>query len=460
MLNGLIDITFGGKHLDMTQHYSADGDIAEIDDVECDVPFELNINPKEIKLSIYSPNSLPIRPVKIVAKQRNCTLHFFKTRLVSSRYIGSQSGLRITTYSSKLMLATIGYDLPERFQGFKFEFDDFTEWYRESNCRSKIYSSILKSGDPGVDSELIGIINNEVRIIADHNPVWGEGKSWAGIKLRPRIAVLGLDQDLDDIMEYIGKFQRVLSFLCGRPIFPRRLSLTPHSSGMIDLYVIDTDRTAFERVESNVLFPITTADEYPSDIWSEYFNLSQHLAYGFDLFYKYQLLRDGPDKFLGLFRVLEIFASNYPKMIIDENTLNGALKKVRGLLEGIPGLDSKKRKFIVDFIKKANKFSTIEHRLNSLVADTETHLAMKYCIDKEFINRIVTTRNKITHAEPVSLNEYDFLIDIKAMRLWIYYLYLSHFKFEYTRIRDALWSGCDGQTVHLARSSYDQPLIT
>lgn len=272
--------------------------------------------------------------------------------------------------------------------------------------------------------------------------------------------MLGLNHNLDDLMEYIKKFQRVLSFLCGRPIFPRRLSLIPFSSGMIDLYAIDTDRSAVEDTESNVLFPMITAGWYPSDVWSNYFNLPPHLAYGFELFYKYQLLNDGPDKFLGLFRVLEIFASVYKKKIISDKKLDVALIKVRKILEVIPELNAKKRKFIVDFIKKANSFSTIEHRLNLLGTDTETDFVKKYCIDKEFISRIVLTRNKITHAEPVSINGHDFMIDIKAMRLWIYYLYLIHFKFEYAKIKDALWSGCDGQTVHLARSKHNQPFMT
>lgn len=174
MFDDLIDSSFKVKHLDMTQHYAADGDIVKIDDVECNAPFELNVNSKEIKLSIYSPNPLRIRPVIIVAKQRNCTLHFYKNWLVSSENIGSKSKLRRTVYTSNLMLAMVGRNLPGKLQGFKFEFDDFYEWYQESNCRKEIYPSPFnKNGDPVAISEQIGLVNNEVRIVVSHNP-YGE----------------------------------------------------------------------------------------------------------------------------------------------------------------------------------------------------------------------------------------------------------------------------------------------
>jgi hypothetical protein len=449
MPEDLID-GFDRKKIYMTEEYTTEGDIVSIDGEKRNAPARLNINPKDIVITAYNLDPPSFSPKELIVRQLNCQLIFYDLKLVLDTSIARNNELRETTYTSPLMLATTGNDIPKKYQGFTFEFEGIDDWIGNTKLRGEMISSFYSRGNPSRFSERLGNINNDEKLFIFYNYVKGFDLNWCGIKFNPSIDYTGLNHDLDNIIDCIDKFQKLVSFLCGKIIFPKRVSLIPFTFDRIEFYAIDSNRASAKQNDGvPVLFPMNEDIRYPDCVWAKYFNLPDNLAYGFDLFYNYSLLSNNPDKFLGMFRVLELFANKYQKVVIEKNNLSAILNEINQVLCSRNEFNSEQIQFIADSVKRANSSTTIKYRLNELAKDTEAGLIDSFHIDSAFINRITNTRHSITHARPIELTRDELYIDIKRMEIWIYSFFMSYFGFDPNETYRCLWKRPGSQSVHL-----------
>lgn len=355
----------------------------------------------------------------------------FNSTLMGS---GSNRGFcRVKLSAKKVIVWNANTLRDNEIKSIEFRSDAIVDWIGQTTTQTEIPTLLneeLTKGNNPAFKEFEVELPSIGKLYLKYN--WARGgidRFVVGTSFPPSLVLeLNRTSSFDEALELVNELKQLMFFIIGSEFqIDTKVKLCEFEEG----YIIDTSSNPTYSNWKGILYPLlhhsidtsyTKLEPFDLSAFSKYFLLSQDIKGHWSKYQYYKKLENEEERHLGYFRILEALLHKQENFFPPE-LFDSCIGKFKGDLAKHFKVKTKKMGDFLNYIKnhvntkKYNVRRNLIKQFKSLPEEFKKNIKFS----QEDLNKIVETRDKITHAAQYSINERDrteYLIFLECLLLF------------------------------------------